>query len=395
MSHSRIFDEFAKIMSEKGLFKTAEKKDKAGPDTKVDKTGYELTEIAHPEQIQVAESRLNDGIVENGVEQQKAMIDVALRNPRGVLASVMQTLIKVANTLDEELTEDSLKLAAEIDTVISKIAREALSSDDLWPLVEEVLNRFGDLDFSTAGFSSAANKAAKKVVYQTSLQLKNFLQDAKAAGSGVGELVQNMSAFIRGASGAVKNALENTTDWGSDAEDALEAWDNLKLVTDQWYQEPEKAPAPAAAPTEQKDVAGKKPAMPHHNYSASGDDVKVLQGLIGATQDGKFGPQTFSALQQAAKNNSLLAQLMEQPETPKSYQGWTDQLVGEATQRIKAGGTGAVQQQPKSQIIPAGVSGLMDTNKMQDFSPPDTRQPLTPYQTYEEGYQGGKSEAKG
>jgi len=135
MSHSRIFDEYARIMSEKRLLKTADKKDsdyntvpdKAGPDMIVDETGWELTEIAHPDQIQVAESRLNDGIVENGVEQQKAMIDVALRNPRGVLAStLMQTLVKAANTLDSDMTDESIKMAAEIDAVLFKLADDGV-----------------------------------------------------------------------------------------------------------------------------------------------------------------------------------------------------------------------------------------------------------------------------
>ena len=122
-------------MSEKRLLKTADKKDsdyntvpdKAGPDMIVDETGWELTEIAHPDQIQVAESRLNDGIVENGVEQQKAMIDVALRNPRGVLAStLMQTLVKAANTLDSDMTDESIKMAAEIDAVLFKLADDGV-----------------------------------------------------------------------------------------------------------------------------------------------------------------------------------------------------------------------------------------------------------------------------
>lgn len=134
MSHSRIFDEYAKIMSEKGLLKTADKKDsdynvtpdKAGPDTKVEETGYELVEIAHPEQVQVAESRLNDGIVENGVEQQKVMIDVALRNPRGVLASsLMRTLVKAATLLDADMNAESIRMASEIDIIIKKLAEQS------------------------------------------------------------------------------------------------------------------------------------------------------------------------------------------------------------------------------------------------------------------------------
>lgn len=369
MSHSRIFDEYAKIMSEKGLVKTADKKDedynivpdKAGPDTKVEKSGYELVEIAHPEQIQVAESRLNDGIVENGVERQKVMIDVALRNPRGVIAAVMQTLVKAANALDSEMSEESLKIAKEIDGFLEKLAREALSSEDIFPLVEEVLSRFGALDFTILGFGE--RKAEKETVYQASRALKKFLSEGKTAGPNITSVIQELAAYVKGNHEKVTAALANTRDWGSDADEAREAWDNLKTVTDQWYQEPEKAPVPAkemGAPG----VASKKPAA-HFLKSDEVGELQQLLGFAGGDVDKKFGPKTFGALQSAAKNNSLLAQLMEN--MPKSYQGWKNENVGEAINRIRTGNASAQKAQEPAQ---SGVA--------------------TPYQSFEEGYQGAK-----
>lgn len=127
---SQIFKEYAQIMADKGLVKTADKKDpdynvipdKAGPDTPVENDGWELVEIAHPDQVQVANSRLNDGIVENIVDAQKIMLDVTIRTPRGVLAEVMQALVKAANVLEDDMTDESLKMAKEIDVMLEKLA---------------------------------------------------------------------------------------------------------------------------------------------------------------------------------------------------------------------------------------------------------------------------------
>lgn len=376
MSHSRIFDDYARLMTDKngsllGHVKTAGKKDEdyntlpdsAGPDTKIEKDGWELVELAHPDQIQVAQSRLNDGIVENGVETQKTMIDVALRNPRGVLASnLIKTLVKAANTLDLEMTDESLKMASEIDVVLKKLAADALSSENIYPLVEEVLNRFGDLDFSTAGYSSEKNKAAKQAIYQTSLVLKKFLQNAKYAGKNIEELIQGLATYIRGADATVKKALQNTTDWGSDDEEALNSWDNLKLVMDEWYQEPVKRPgAESAAPG----VASKETAHPeaptHHTFLKT-TEVGELQdalGLTGGDRDEKFGPHTFGKLEEAAKTNSLLDQALANKS--KNYADWTNADIGDVLKRVH---DGAVAKR-KDQV-------------------------LTPYTSYEEGFQASK-----
>lgn len=354
--HSRIFDEFARIMSEKGLLKTADKKDtdyniipdKAGPDSKTDKTGYELIEIAHPAQVQVFESRLQDGIVENGVERQKVMIDVALRNPRGVLASLMKTLVKAATILDLEMSDESIKMASEVDAMIEKLAREALRSEDIIPLVEEVINRFGDLDFSILGFGE--RKQEKEIVYKAGLALKKFLTNAKTAGQDIGNVIQELASYLKQNHQAVSGALTNTRDWGDDADEAREAWDNLKLVTDQWYQEPAK---PEASEQQTPGVANKSPAVvapigkppSAHHYSVFSPEVKELQvllGFSGVDVDSKFGPATFAALTQKATTNSLLNDLLKgKPELAKSYQSWKNADIGLAIQRIQQGNTSA------------------------------------------------------
>jgi hypothetical protein len=112
MNYSSVWNDFQNIMLKKSIVKTASKGDdsynvvseKAGPDMKVDETGYELTELAHPEQICVSLSQLNDGIIENGV----------------IANDVMKLLVKIANELDGK----DMKIVAEIDAFLTKKAQQ-------------------------------------------------------------------------------------------------------------------------------------------------------------------------------------------------------------------------------------------------------------------------------
>jgi len=328
---------------------------------KVDETGYELVEKAHPEQVQVAESRLNDGIVENGVEKQKVMIDVALRNPRGVIASLMGTLVKAANALDSEMSEESLKMAKEVDDFLVLLAQQSqvvLSPEAgkqvdyrrlfrLKELVKEVLNRWGDLDFSTFGFSSDEEKYAKSVVNDATKKIQEFdTKQGEDAIAGGYSLAQYINQFYK----MVRSAIQKSTDWGDDQNEALIAWDNLKNESDEWLgrghkpeAKPETKPEQAAPGVAEKSPA-KAPA-PAHRYSVRSPEVEELQGLLGVKQDGKFGQQTFLALQQAAKDNSLLNPLMASK--PKSYQGWDNAGVGQAIRAIRDARASAKEQPAK------------------------------------------------
>lgn len=381
MSHSRIFDEYAKLMSEKGLFKTAEKKDtdynvvpdKAGSDSKVDETGWELTEIAHPEQVQVAESQLNDGIVENGVEKQKAMIDVALRNPRGVLASLMQTLVKAANVLDADMSEESLKLAKEVDdflfvlaqqqsqVVLSPAAAKQLDYRHLGAFkaaVEEAVDRFNDLDWSNFWETRDDENAVygESVVKDALKKLNAFIQTPDAD---VLNAAHSLSQYINQFYKMVRSAIQKSKDMGDDQNEALMAWDTLKNESDEWLNRGQAASkAPKAAPAESTGpgVASKAPAQSGHRWSVHTPEVGQLQdelGFKGADRDEKFGPKTFAALVEAAKTNSLLDQLMQK--MPKTYEGWDNNGVGMALQRIRDSKTSAQAVQaptaPKSEIL--------------------------------------------
>lgn len=375
MSHSRIFDEYAKIMTAKGLLKTADKKDtdyntvpdKAGPDTKLDETGYELVEIAHPEQIQVAESRLNDGIVENGVEIQKTMIEVVLRNPRGVLADLMKTLVKAANILEEDMTEESLRLAKEVDDFLVVLAQqsqvvlspEAAKKVDehrlvrLRAAVKEALNRFGDLDWSTLGFGGAGwfggedGKMAATYVSDATKKLEEFAgladEDALKSAHALAEYVNQFYKIIR-------TAIQKSKDWGDDQQEAVIAWDGLKSESDEWLAKG-RAPDSKTQPEQAAPgVASQHAKAPNQTYITS-PQVKELQGLLGVKQDSKFGPRTFEALKEKATTNSLLENLMTSK--PKSYIGWTNSDVGEALNRIADGKASAEQAQKAEKSAPS------------------------------------------
>lgn len=375
MSHSRIFDEYAKIMTAKGLLKTADKKDtdyntvpdKAGPDTKLDETGYELVEIAHPEQIQVAESRLNDGIVENGVEIQKTMIEVALRNPRGVLADLMKTLVKAANILEEDMTEGSLRLAKEVDDFLVVLAQQsqvvlspeaAKKADEhrlvrLRAAVKETLNRFADLDWSTLGFGGAGwfggedGKMAAAYVSDATKKLEEFAgladEDALKSAHALAEYVNQFYKIIRA-------AIQKSKDWGDDQQEAIIAWDDLKSESDEWLAKG-RAPDSKTQPEQTAPgVASQHAKAPNQTYITS-PQVKELQGLLGVKQDSKFGPRTFEALKEKATTNSLLENLMTSK--PKSYIGWTNSDVGEALNRIADGKASAEQAQKAEKSAPS------------------------------------------
>lgn len=360
MSHSRIFDEYAKLMSEKGLIKTADKKDtdyntvpdKAGPDTKVDETGWELTELAHPEQVQVAQSQLNDGIVENGVEQQKAMIDVALRNPRGVLASLMQTLVKAANVLDADMSDEALKLAKEVDDFLFVLAQqqsqvvlspEAARSLDYRHLgafkaaVGEAVNRLNDLDWSNFWETRDDENAlyGESIVKDALKKLNTFLQSPDADVLNAAHLVsQYINQFYK----MVRGAIQKSKDMGKDQNEALMAWDTLKSESDEWLNRgrvtPKSSPELAGP-----GVASKAPSVSNrHRWSVHTPEVGQLQdelGFRGADRDEKFGPKTFAALTEAAKTNSLLDQLMQK--MPKGFDGWDNNGIGMALQRLRDG----------------------------------------------------------
>ncbi len=71
----------------------------------LDETGAELVGRAHPQSANLVDSMGRGGLVENGLEQQRHNVEVALSTPSGNFrsrhASVMSELVKLANQADE------------------------------------------------------------------------------------------------------------------------------------------------------------------------------------------------------------------------------------------------------------------------------------------------------
>lgn len=407
MSYSRVFDEFAKILTQKDLVKTAaDKKDEsynvvppaAGTDTPVEETGYELVEIAHPEQVQVAESRLNDGVVENGVEKQKVMVDVALRNPRGVLAEVMTTLVKVANALEEEMTEESLKVAKEVDDFLVVLAQQSqvvLNPQEgkktdfrrlfrLKELVAETLNRFGDLDWSILGVGNDDSRYGEKIVGNAIQQLEAFnSKEGNDAIASAYQLAQYVNQYYK----MIRSSIQKSSDWGDDQNEAIIAWDNLKNESVEWLQRGHKVdPAKEQeAPGIASRVPGHAPVS-RHNYSVNAPEVKELQQLVGAVPDGKFGKQTFAAVMKAAEDNYILKEYLHSaPAYMKGYQNWDLNAVKHAILKIKQFKQSTPQKQNIPSKAPSHREELLDPY-------PTNKELLNPYP---EGYEAGWNAAKG
>lgn len=300
-SRSKVWEDFEKIMSEKGLSKTADKKDadyNVVP-SDMEETGYDLIEQAYPEQVQVANSRLNDGIVENANEMQKAMVEVALRNPRGVLAELTQTLVKIANELDEDQNDASIKMASEIDTILLKLSQEApkvqtvgdpeqsswsgtvgggvgaaaaagatalyLSSPVGWAagagallygLIDRAQKSVGDiydafektgdflakLDFGWYGFRSQGQKAMEAKVNEIAKQLQQYgalssqFDDEKQAPQLLKATFDAIN-YVNAHRNYINKALGQTSDIGYDAKNATAMWNKMSEMANAWLKQ--------------------------------------------------------------------------------------------------------------------------------------------------------------
>ena len=348
--HSEMLEEFAKII------KVAGKSDESYnvvPDG-AEETGYDLTELAHPDQIQVSNSRLNDGIVESGVEMQKSMIDVALRNPRGVLAELTRTLIKAANVLDADMNADSVKMASEIDGMLEELIKSSelvlspqAGSDvsdrqyaRIKSLASEVLSRFEALDFSTFGYSSDDSKYAQSVIKDAAKKLNQFV----AAGNS-GDIVP-LAQYINQFNKMVTKAMRDSTDWGLDSSQALTAWNNLKADSEEFLARGHVPVAPVP-PQPGQGQSSKRP-MGHSGYGISDDRVKELQTLVLANPvDGKFGGITLKAVNDAAKATPALKQYLDaNPKLLASYANWTAQDVAGAINALKSSPSAAALATP-------------------------------------------------
>ena len=169
---NEIFDDYAKIMMDKGLVKDSapKKKDKEdirGVDLEaiqmlygIKPNGKDLASIieqAHPEPVIIAPSydRLN-GLVENIQERQDAMIEIALKPNNGKLTQhryvkanqeLLHEVIKAAFLMDSHNEEKLMKLA---DSCMERIHKEAILGTVLlglgvltWATISLVQN-FGD-----------------------------------------------------------------------------------------------------------------------------------------------------------------------------------------------------------------------------------------------------------
>lgn len=308
MSHSRVWDEFVKIAIEKQLVKTAEKKDEAynvkipaastGSESRVEDNGYDLIENrAHTGQTQVANSQLNDGIVENDVQRQRVMTDVALRNPRGVNAALIRTLVKAATILDAELNDECINMASEVDALIRKLSQAApeniqnvgdgteggwygtlggaagtagavgatgllLTGPVTWPAalaagvymaidrvqktvgnVHEAIEKTGSflnkLDFGYIGFRSSAQKLMEKKINRIGTTLQGFGAIPEKYGE-ENQAKQYLSAtldaikYINSVHSYVVSALTQTSDLGADTSNAKNMWDKMASMVNEW-----------------------------------------------------------------------------------------------------------------------------------------------------------------
>lgn len=85
-----------------------------------------ITDVAHPEPVFVAEAPKEGGLVENGNEQQRKMIDIATKMPFGAplmgVASVVQDFFKVADDLRAQgLHKQAAQLEALADETVSYV----------------------------------------------------------------------------------------------------------------------------------------------------------------------------------------------------------------------------------------------------------------------------------
>lgn len=428
MSYSHIWEQFEKAMSER--LKTAAKTNKGDSDYNIvpdnsndllaEKSGYELVETAHPDQIQVADSLLNDAIVENGVEAQKAMIDIARRNPRGVIAELIKTLVKAANVLDQDMTEESLKMAKEIDDFLVVLGQQAKPTPaelgdpaaveavrDTQKLkrleyaVNEALQLFVLLEPS-APLSSGIEPllevadeeklAGNRVIQQAILSLRSFATAPSP------EAARKLAEFVNLQSNVVATAIKGfERSWyspyrfmpgpvGDVSGKALQAWNTLKQVVESdWttrVQPKTKEIAPEKAPSLEQTVPGVASKMSPEtlpvsttrmrNYSVRGSDVEQLQGLVGVAQDGKFGPITWKAvMDEMADNYNLKSLLKDNPDLGKTFRNWTNENVDEAINKIKQ------FRQTKGEVKPEeDFYSLMDPNKYPANLPKPTQEEM-------------------
>jgi len=157
MAHSNIFDEYAKIASEKGLIKLSEESSElkkykndtyprvgsddistiealygVKPDSPI-KYKHNIMEAAHPKAVVIAPSydKLN-GLVENEIERQNIDLNIATRSttgknvtqgPKYARKDLMLQLVRIANDMDNQNVDDLRALADDcIEVLTSKKA---------------------------------------------------------------------------------------------------------------------------------------------------------------------------------------------------------------------------------------------------------------------------------
>jgi hypothetical protein len=382
------------------LIKTAgEMKDKdydikvpaAGADTPVEDSGYDLVEgIAHPGQVQVSNSFRNDGIVENGVEKQKAMVDVAIRNPRGVLAELMKSLVKAANALENDMTDESIKMAAEIDSLLVKMAQQSLFSeqqsssllgsdtqfDSILQAAKNVIVSFDKLTWHGLA-SRVGSEESEQSIEKVKFALQRYMGIASNMKTPAKKLqwAEEVAGISKQFDASVRAALEEarTTTLGGLLQampiEQKKAWNDFVMQSEtiQAPSSPSDKPQHPQevveerklnTPTIPKERAGLSNRTPGaHHYSVSGPDVEALQkalGLSGDDVDGKFGPKTYEAtmarLDQMQPNNGV----RDLPQF-QSYSTWTNKMVEAVTQAVEKHS----EQQNISSNMP-GKDGLID-----------------------------------
>lgn len=213
MKRSEIFEAFVKIAQEKGMIsndssdskKKLEKTHRADsldisdiealygvkPDSsKALEYKKNIMEVAHPTSVVISPSydKLN-GLVENNIERQNILLHIVNKQNNGLSTQhkyakeLIYSLVRVANTLDNDNQDDLYKLA---DVCLAQASKKSLKKEALWPAAAAVAAVLGiiyaknHLKFHSDGFKQDTVKLMAEI--DDLLQSNSSIQTEVGAG---------------------------------------------------------------------------------------------------------------------------------------------------------------------------------------------------------------------
>jgi hypothetical protein len=196
---SQIMKDFASIMK-KAEDKKENKKKKKKQESKPAKEteSKSIMEQAHPEDLTVADSLGEGGMVESNPTQHKKMMQVLYTAPSGSNTSkhafTIQSVIKIADDLD---AQGKTEAAKEVDRVAHQIYKEAF---------------VGGLLRSIGGLLAKMIPFTKKNLFKK--DFSKMAKNSKIKGSPLGEKLDSMMNKLKGGQGSaesLKKAMRDTT----------------------------------------------------------------------------------------------------------------------------------------------------------------------------------------